>query len=755
MEASVQGNVLDSEVVPAKRRKIDEVNNYKEDSSDAREDSGNDEKTPTQLGPLKIKPIVLERLRRITSKTTGKGTAEQSTGNDAEKQKCENSAVISNGSTDDVTKSEDVSKSNDVITSSTGSSPAHSPKPEDLTMLSTPPKSRQPDDESINKTMALEKVSAKLLARFDAPSSTGSPVFAEISTSDGGLERSDSEMRENEAGDEKTSVEPRSDGVSTSSQDTAGLSESNGGRTTVPQPGTDSSRIETESRRAPLNFNSDEFKILLRQMIDEKFRQIESAYQSKDPEGELRRRLLRLEDENTELHEYAIKLEKAVKLLLHNQKSKADKASKHVQTEVLKSPRTVSVSQPPQHPASLPLHLAATSTESTTRLTSTTSSIPGHSVNPAPLPQQVPYTPPPQIRTTPSQLLTPPTQYQPTAVQVARPPPPQYPGQIRTGVALPNSGAPGSSVARPQNPGQMSTMVVVRPPQQNVVYVNSSQVQVQPQQNFQVQSAEGQPRFMVGSHAATIATGRPPVPAQQLAQHQQQPAGVLITSRPTAAAPQHHQPQPANQVTGIPAQQRLPQPTGNPVTGRPHQAVQQPLPQQLPPQYRPPAIVTAAVARPPQVQGPPTQQVVPGSSPPVRHQAEFLQTQTRLSMQTPDGTTQGPPSGAPVPQQKDPPPRPSVSIAVVSNGIVLSWNMQLAPNHARITRYQLYALQDLGPNGQQAQWKKIGVVNALPLPMACTLTQFMSGNKYHFAVRATDEFGRTGLFSEPCTVTLK
>lgn len=121
----------------------------------------------------------------------------------------------------------------------------------------------------------------------------------------------------------------------------------------------------------------------------------------------------------------------------------------------------------------------------------------------------------------------------------------------------------------------------------------------------------------------------------------------------------------------------------------------------------------------------------------------------------PPGVVQQPSAVAQASPQKEPPPKPSVSIAVVTSGIVLSWNMVLEERHAPIMNYQLFALQDGGTAENAHQWKKIGVVKALPLPMACTLTQFLPGNKYHFAVRATDEAGRLGPFSEPCTITLK
>ena len=64
--------------------------------------------------------------------------------------------------------------------------------------------------------------------------------------------------------------------------------------------------------------------------------------------------------------------------------------------------------------------------------------------------------------------------------------------------------------------------------------------------------------------------------------------------------------------------------------------------------------------------------------------------------------------------------------------------MALEERHAPIMNYQLFALQDGGTTENPHQWKKIGVVKALTLPMACILTQLSPGNKCHFLVRATD-----------------
>ncbi|KPP75932.1 activating transcription factor 7-interacting protein 1-like [Scleropages formosus] len=105
-----------------------------------------------------------------------------------------------------------------------------------------------------------------------------------------------------------------------------------------------------------------------------------------------------------------------------------------------------------------------------------------------------------------------------------------------------------------------------------------------------------------------------------------------------------------------------------------------------------------------------------------------------------------------------PPQQPQLKLARVEsqNGIVLSWSVaELDHTCAAVDSYHLYAYhQDHSASASSpgSQWKKIGEVKALALPMACTLTQFVSGSKYYFAVHARDVYGRFGPFCEPqCT----
>ncbi|XP_059353006.1 activating transcription factor 7-interacting protein 1-like isoform X2 [Daphnia carinata] len=115
------------------------------------------------------------------------------------------------------------------------------------------------------------------------------------------------------------------------------------------------------------------------------------------------------------------------------------------------------------------------------------------------------------------------------------------------------------------------------------------------------------------------------------------------------------------------------------------------------------------------------------------------------------------PVGPVNPSWKSVAPRPTLDIKRVANGIVLSWNMQgNLSHHADIASYQLFAYQEGSdpPTVNGSVWKRVGEVKALPLPMACTLTQFLEGHRYHFAVRAMDVHGRAGPYSEPGTIIL-
>ncbi|XP_044156328.1 activating transcription factor 7-interacting protein 1-like isoform X3 [Bufo gargarizans] len=114
---------------------------------------------------------------------------------------------------------------------------------------------------------------------------------------------------------------------------------------------------------------------------------------------------------------------------------------------------------------------------------------------------------------------------------------------------------------------------------------------------------------------------------------------------------------------------------------------------------------------------------------------------------------------APQPQRLPPeaastslPQKPHLKLARVQsqNGIVLSWSvLEVDRTCAIVDSYHLYAYHEDPTATSPSQWKKIGEVKALPLPMACTLTQFVSGSKYYFAVRAKDIYGRFGLFCDP------
>ncbi|XP_047741265.1 activating transcription factor 7-interacting protein 2 [Hyalella azteca] len=101
------------------------------------------------------------------------------------------------------------------------------------------------------------------------------------------------------------------------------------------------------------------------------------------------------------------------------------------------------------------------------------------------------------------------------------------------------------------------------------------------------------------------------------------------------------------------------------------------------------------------------------------------------------------------------PPQPTLKLSHKENSIVLSWTMAKSTEHESIASYQLFAYQESNQPPSPNLWKKVGSVKALELPMACTLTQFMPGHRYHFAVRAVDAKNRLGPFSDPRSIRLE
>ncbi|CAM9405087.1 unnamed protein product [Lampetra planeri] len=128
----------------------------------------------------------------------------------------------------------------------------------------------------------------------------------------------------------------------------------------------------------------------------------------------------------------------------------------------------------------------------------------------------------------------------------------------------------------------------------------------------------------------------------------------------------------------------------------------------------------------------------------------------RQSYPAPLPGTPPPPPGLPTEAAaKLPPQRPVLKLGRSDNqnAIVLQWNVaEENPKCAPVESYHLFAYHEDPNSPMPSQWKKIGEVKALPLPMACTLTQFVCRSKYYFAVRAKDVYGRYGPFCEPqCT----
>ncbi|XP_078008897.1 activating transcription factor 7-interacting protein 2 isoform X2 [Phascolarctos cinereus] len=81
-------------------------------------------------------------------------------------------------------------------------------------------------------------------------------------------------------------------------------------------------------------------------------------------------------------------------------------------------------------------------------------------------------------------------------------------------------------------------------------------------------------------------------------------------------------------------------------------------------------------------------------------------------------------------------------------GIALTWNTShINPRCAPVESYHLYVCHG-NTSKSKTTWKKIGEIKALPLPMACSLSQFLSSGTYYFTLQAKDIYGRYGPFCD-------
>lgn len=222
------------------------------------------------------------------------------------------------------------------------------------------------------------------------------------------------------------------------------------------------------------------------------------------------------------------------------------------------------------------------------------------------------------------------------------------------------------------------------------------------------------------------------------------PPGTTLVRAPLAS----------NMRPGVPQQMSVVRPPV-PTASTPAATTNLSLPPKPTLQVQVPGAGPSTPARQPPPPQPSLQVQVPGSS-------------TTVRPAKPDATVsiikaQHPASLPPTPRYIDDPkkrrlpPKPALKITKAASGekgLVLSWNMTFNTLYADIQTYQLYAYQETNSPPATSHWKKVGDVRALPLPMACTLTQFIEGHKYHFAVRAVDVHNRLGPFSDPSSILL-
>lgn len=94
-------------------------------------------------------------------------------------------------------------------------------------------------------------------------------------------------------------------------------------------------------------------------------------------------------------------------------------------------------------------------------------------------------------------------------------------------------------------------------------------------------------------------------------------------------------------------------------------------------------------------------------------------------------------------------PTPIINISPSIDGLVIKWTLQQLDIHlaSQINSYNVCVQQGCHPHTPD-HWHTIGEVQAMKLPMSCTLQCLQKGKVYHFAIQAINRDGIRGQFSQ-------
>ncbi|KAJ7306022.1 hypothetical protein JRQ81_010388 [Phrynocephalus forsythii] len=98
-----------------------------------------------------------------------------------------------------------------------------------------------------------------------------------------------------------------------------------------------------------------------------------------------------------------------------------------------------------------------------------------------------------------------------------------------------------------------------------------------------------------------------------------------------------------------------------------------------------------------------------------------------------------------------PPQKLQLNVALVENprGIALQWDVPKAePRCAPIESFYVFMSLEYATSGTPTGWVKTNRLKALPLPMACLLSEVLDATKCYFTMQSRDIYGRYGPFSE-------